>query len=530
MVALNTAERTGYFSQDDLAYPDWIASSRFLGGILVFIGLIGTVFGIAFAITALGDANTTNSQMTIIKQISELKNSLDLVLADMSTAFTCTLCGLTGTLVISFFNAGYMGAARRLAREVEKYWETNSLSTLTLGKLPANPDLQAVISELTRSIQVGLPTGTLARVEGRLTTIADSLHRANSVPDSQVDLVAIVGLLQNLVQQLQPVAKSLISTYEALPQALLHAGTVLQETVGGMQSQIDRSTKQLAEVGQITQATLNELKNFQPTLVSAASTLTEAMALITEAAYRFQSTVSTISTASESLNLATDSLRDEQKRVIDILERANTSVAAEAKVMSGAVQKLSNDLRNSDVEQRESLRVLVAHLETLNNDHKVVLDDLESALLDLAAVAENADLRNQLKSLIGHIAGFQEALDTDDKRRLVVQAQFQREHEIRWEEAQNDVRKLTNRIDASTNGLATMHTELTATLNRLEHGAQTSADLLQRFEAQIKTESQNLEKSSKPERDWKWFSNFWKPKTRAKAVPPEKRKSPPDKQ
>ena len=97
--------------------------SRYFIGLLVFLGLLGTFWGLLQTIGSVGrvvgglDLSSTDFEA----MISQLRNGLDAPLAGMATAFSSSLFGLGGSLVIGFLDLQLGQAMGRFFNEVEDW-------------------------------------------------------------------------------------------------------------------------------------------------------------------------------------------------------------------------------------------------------------------------------------------------------------------------------------------------------------------------------------------------------------------------
>ena len=101
---------------------------RYLTGLLVFLGLLGTFWGLLTTIGAVGatiqslDVDTSDSNVIF----EDLKTGLEAPLAGMSIAFSSSLFGLAGSLVLGFLDLQTGQAQNRFYTELEDW-----LSTIT---------------------------------------------------------------------------------------------------------------------------------------------------------------------------------------------------------------------------------------------------------------------------------------------------------------------------------------------------------------------------------------------------------------
>jgi len=133
--------------------------SRYLIGLLVFLGLLGTFWGLLATIGSIGDTiqsldpgtGDTNDVLDALK--SGLKQPLD----GMGTAFSSSLFGLAGSLILGFLDLQSGQAQNRFYTELE-----NWLSTVTdvNGDFYAtgggsSDDMTAAIKQLTTNVGEG---------------------------------------------------------------------------------------------------------------------------------------------------------------------------------------------------------------------------------------------------------------------------------------------------------------------------------------------------------------------------------------
>ena len=103
-------------------------TTRYLVGLLIFLGLIGTFWGLLITTGSVGDAiralNTDGKETAQVFQ--DLKTSLETPLSGMGTAFSASLLGLAGSLILGFLDIQAGQAQSRFYNELEEW-----LSTMT---------------------------------------------------------------------------------------------------------------------------------------------------------------------------------------------------------------------------------------------------------------------------------------------------------------------------------------------------------------------------------------------------------------
>ena len=97
--------------------------SRYMTGLLIFLGLLGTFWGLLKTITAVSDVIGSMSagagDMNLL--FAQLKTSLVRPLAGMGTAFSASLFGLSGALVLGFLDLTAGQAQNRFFNELEEW-------------------------------------------------------------------------------------------------------------------------------------------------------------------------------------------------------------------------------------------------------------------------------------------------------------------------------------------------------------------------------------------------------------------------
>ena len=100
--------------------------SRYAIGLLVFLGLLGTFWGLLSTVSAIGDTmrslNVESTDSTAV--FTELRAGLEAPLKGMGTAFSSSLFGLAGSLVLGFLDLQAGQAQNRFYNELEEWMAT----------------------------------------------------------------------------------------------------------------------------------------------------------------------------------------------------------------------------------------------------------------------------------------------------------------------------------------------------------------------------------------------------------------------
>lgn len=110
--------------------------SRYLIGLLVFLGLLGTFWGLLDTLRAVGGviANLNMNGADAGQVFTELRDGLQAPLAGMGTAFSSSLFGLAGALVLGFVDLQAAHAQNRFYNDLEEWLSGQTrLSTGAIG-------------------------------------------------------------------------------------------------------------------------------------------------------------------------------------------------------------------------------------------------------------------------------------------------------------------------------------------------------------------------------------------------------------
>ena len=124
--------------------------SRYLTGLLIFLGLLGTFWGLIGTVDSIGGViKSMQTGADVSSSFDDLKLGLAKPLASMSLAFTSSLFGLSGSLILGFLDLQAGQAQNRFYTELEDALTASTAAEPVLGgKLDGNPDLRAALDKL----------------------------------------------------------------------------------------------------------------------------------------------------------------------------------------------------------------------------------------------------------------------------------------------------------------------------------------------------------------------------------------------
>jgi hypothetical protein len=134
-------------------------TSRYLVGLLVFLGLLGTFWGLLRTIGSIGDTIQALDPGSgdAASVLDALKQGLAAPLSGMGTAFSSSLFGLSGSLVLGFLDLQAGRAQTRFYTELENWLSSvtdlsSDIVTSESGRADSADELRA-LSERLRSLQ-----------------------------------------------------------------------------------------------------------------------------------------------------------------------------------------------------------------------------------------------------------------------------------------------------------------------------------------------------------------------------------------
>src|SRR5438067_2125844 len=103
-------------------------TSRYLIGVLIFLGLLGTFYGLLETVRSVGGVigalDVTASD--VARAFADLKTGLESPLHGMATAFSSSLFGLAGSLVLGFLDLQAGQAQNRFYNDLEEWLSTHT--------------------------------------------------------------------------------------------------------------------------------------------------------------------------------------------------------------------------------------------------------------------------------------------------------------------------------------------------------------------------------------------------------------------
>jgi hypothetical protein len=122
-LSLSTAAMRSFMDSIGSRLDEARDTGRYLVGLLVFLGLLGTFWGLLETIQSVGKAIDTLDTKAAdnVQMFADLKAALNAPLKGMGTAFSSSLLGLAGSLVLGFLELQASQAHNRFYNELEEW-------------------------------------------------------------------------------------------------------------------------------------------------------------------------------------------------------------------------------------------------------------------------------------------------------------------------------------------------------------------------------------------------------------------------
>ena len=223
--------------------------SRYLIGLLIFLGLLGTFWGLLETINAVGQVIkglSVSGSEDLADVFDQLTTGLEAPLAGMGTAFSSSLFGLAGSLVLGFLDLQASQAQNRFFNELEEW-----LSSLT--RLGAATGL-AEGGQAVPSYVGALLEQTADSLENLQRTIARSEESRGAADANMIELTERLAAIgdqmtaeQALLERIAESQTDLKPTLERLAQASEGRGAGVDEASRAHIRNIDVHLNRLLE-------------------------------------------------------------------------------------------------------------------------------------------------------------------------------------------------------------------------------------------------------------------------------------------
>ena len=195
--------------------------SRYLIGLLIFLGLLGTFWGLLATVSSVGDVikGMSAGDGDSLLLFENLKQGLQQPLSGMGIAFSSSLFGLAGSLVLGFLDLQAGHAQRRFFNELEEW--LSEVTHLSSGALPGDGEAPVPVY-----------------VQALLEQTADGINSLERTMSKQTnERLRLDAHLLTLTQQLAELGEYLKRDQQPFSEELRKELRILTKTIGASLSQ-----------------------------------------------------------------------------------------------------------------------------------------------------------------------------------------------------------------------------------------------------------------------------------------------------
>jgi hypothetical protein len=197
---------------------------RYLAGSLIFLGLLGTLWGLSETIVAISDViGHLPAQDAAEGFLETLKTQLQLPLAGMGVAFSSSLLGVAGTLTMGFFIV-QLDRAKECFFQKAEWWATSLFPSSTATSRPIEGDFEVSLARWADGIE---RLGRLhINAEKRQTEWLDAVIRLGGYNQSALDWMKGQSVITQRLAEENTLTRQ---TLERMAQSLHDMGKSNQE-------------------------------------------------------------------------------------------------------------------------------------------------------------------------------------------------------------------------------------------------------------------------------------------------------------
>ena len=257
--------------------------SRYFTGLCIFLGLLGTFWGLLGTVGAVGDVirNLTANGEDIAAMFNKLKTGLEAPLSSMSTAFSCSLFGLAGSLTLGFLDLQAGQAQNAFFNELDEW--LSSLTRLSSGAGPGDGEqgvsaytealleqtaesLQELQNIMARSEQSRVAGNEqLAELNDKLSILADQMRAEQQIllrmAESQRDIAPLIRSIGDMTAAFTAPMNSSAAIDDATRAHIRNIDAAMGRLTSALSSGRDETVREIR----------NEIKLLAKTVASAAA-------------------------------------------------------------------------------------------------------------------------------------------------------------------------------------------------------------------------------------------------------------------
>jgi hypothetical protein len=249
-MTLSAAVTRGMLDSIDSRLDESRELSRYMTGLLIFLGLLGTFWGLLLTVGAVSDVigGMSVGSGDINAMFEQLKSGLARPLHGMGTAFSSSMFGLSGALVLGFLDLTAGQAQNRFFNELEEWLAslTRVSSGIMEGDTPIPVFVQVLLeqtAENMESLQRILSRGEEGRIQANQAVMALTEKLAGLSDNLRATQLLMARLTEG---QDGDAAKHLRSIDATLQRLALELSTTQAQTASDLRQDLRLLTRTIA--------------------------------------------------------------------------------------------------------------------------------------------------------------------------------------------------------------------------------------------------------------------------------------------
>jgi methyl-accepting chemotaxis protein/biopolymer transport protein ExbB/TolQ len=398
LIAVSRAGPSGMYANEELAAVDQreleeqIHGARFWAGTCVFVGLIGTIFGLGLAISTIAGAGS---------DLDSLRRELSVALAGMATGFSCTFYGVLAAVLLGWRVNAYQYHCSRFTNHLDRFFATRILpqlprpggisETFVQSLDEAAERLRGVLDPFSERLEEA--GGSLAEASGTFAGAVPALDRFEE---------SLRGVAETLERHLPELREKEASSRHQVLTLAQHL-TALGERLGEIGDRLDRAVPVAAGQSQAIRDSIGQLAThfagLSEKVSQAAADQHQAVTLMHQAVTDNPALARSQQVA-ELLQAASDQIQQNSRLVSEVGGQVTNSMRHLVDHFGGFRGDLQGHLSEDTAIRRREAEELALSLHSL----QLIVNHVEGALQDAPAARGElrevtASARDQLHQL-----------------------------------------------------------------------------------------------------------------------------------
>ena len=225
----------------DMSLTSIRETSRYLVGLLVFLGLLGTFWGLLKTIGSVGNVigGLGIDDTNVAGFFNSLKDGLTAPLDGMSIAFSSSLLGLAGSLILGFVDLQLGQAQNKFSEFTEKIVHNNSLPDFVKNKNALDPSTLNAIEKIYDNLD-----SLVFSLKQNVDNQSQTMNYMNSLSNQIRELTSYAREQDKKISNFLSTQLNTQSSYMQLSSELSKKGLIDKETKQILKN-IDKGIKQL---------------------------------------------------------------------------------------------------------------------------------------------------------------------------------------------------------------------------------------------------------------------------------------------